>query len=414
MVARHVLVVLSPGAVPVAVIELDGQPDGFLDLARAAVSNVTPAGPALVADDVVLHRVRAPLDHSGPPPRGADQGQSLGELIRQAVEEESGQRPVPEARAAWCRRGWAEQAMAWTDAALATEGAVRIGAPVVAKSWSLSHVTRLSTNRGDRFGKATPPLFAAEPALTRWLGERFPGAVPDVVAADAERGFLLMRPLPESRAVDREWALARTAASISGMQVACGEHVSELAACGLPPRTLSHTMSTYAEVTADGIELQLLDATTRRALVAAGPWVGEQASALAACGLPDTLCHGDLHLGNVAFDDGGGAVLFDWSDAHIGHPFLDVAHLPTVDTGAAADSGPGRARWADAYLEPWRQGYDDVVLRRALDLAATVDLAFQAVTYERIQRSVEPAARRVLHGVQAGLLRRITGRAGSG
>ena len=96
-------------------------------------------------------------------------------------------------------------------------------------------------------------------------------------------------------------------------------------------------------------------------------------------------------------------VLFDWTDACVAHPFLDVVHLGGAPLPDLAGPDPGSA-WVRAYLDRWREGYDDAVLTRALGLATVVERAFQAVSYEGIQRSLEPDARRDLDGVQARIL----------
>ena len=53
----------------------------------------------------------------------------------------------------------------------------------------------------------------------------------------------------------------------------------------------------------------------------------DRVAAVAACGVPDTLVHGDFHPGNVAGrpDD---YVILDWGDSFVGHPLLD--ELPFV------------------------------------------------------------------------------------
>ena len=58
-----------------------------------------------------------------------------------------------------------------------------------------------------------------------------------------------------------------------------------------------------------------------------------------ACGIPDTLSHGDLHPGNVAYD-GREVRLFDWTDGCVTHPFLDGNTSRACSTGTA----PARAR----------------------------------------------------------------------
>lgn len=49
-------------------------------------------------------------------------------------------------------------------------------------------------------------------------------------------------------------------------------------------------------------------------------------AALDACGLGDTLVHGDFHPGNVR-TDGATLSVIDWGDSFIGHPAFDLLRL---------------------------------------------------------------------------------------
>jgi aminoglycoside phosphotransferase (APT) family kinase protein len=59
---------------------------------------------------------------------------------------------------------------------------------------------------------------------------------------------------------------------------------------------------------------------------------------LATYAVPPSLVHGDLHLGNVALGPRG-HLFFDWTDAGVAHPFLDlltfVADLQPVERHTA-------------------------------------------------------------------------------
>ena len=61
-------------------------------------------------------------------------------------------------------------------------------------------------------------------------------------------------------------------------------------------------------------------------LRAAEPGLIEIARKLASYKVPFTLCHGDMHLGNVALCDGRYA-FFDWGEGCVSHPFLDAVHF---------------------------------------------------------------------------------------
>lgn len=278
---------------------------------------------------------------------------------------------------------------------LAARDEVRTAPLEVVRSWALSHVERVPTTAGDRFPKAAAAHFAVEPLVTGWLAERFPGDVPDVLAVDPGLHAVLMGPLPAQEATPA--VLPAVAATLGRLQLASAAHREELPGLGVPSRSLEATARAFAGVVDHGLELELLSPEARRALRSALPEVLDRVAELDAIGLPQTLAHADLHLGNVAVGPGG-VVLYDWSDACVSHPFLDVAHvlvrLPENPEAAPVD-------WLEPYLDVWRDGWADADLRRAVDLAVLVDRVFQAVTFEHLQRSLAVDGRAPLAGLQA-------------
>jgi hypothetical protein len=227
--------------------------------------------------------------------------------------------------------------------------------------------------------------------------------VPNVLAVDARRRCLLMTPLA---GVDTSTGavLPAAAATIARLQVGCIGDVGTLLTRGAPRRGLAETRTRFLDVANIGQELAELAPKERAGLQAALPWLLDQVAELEAIGIPDTLCHGDLHLGNIAYA-AGRARIFDWSDACVGHPFLDLAHLvvrlPEVQ-------GPVDPDWYEPYLAAWRGGWPDAVLRRAIDLAVVVERMFQAVTLEELGAWVRKvhAADRCARQLAAGRHRR--------
>lgn len=224
--------------------------------------------------------------------------------------------------------------------------------------------------------------------------------MPAVLAADLERGWLLMHALTEVRDEPHPGLAVTAARVLAEVQVTMVEHLEDLREAGAPDRGLRPTLAALTEVVNDSVELALLDRGERRAVSQALPWLCDQIEGLYATGLPLTLGHGDLHLGNVAAA-AGSAVLYDWSDAAITVPALDAALL----------SRSAGERWSSAvrsaYAEVWRAGYPAAALDRALRLAPLVNTAYQAISYEGIYRSQEPGSRWELGGIVARSLREL-------
>src|SRR5262245_36254902 len=101
-------------------------------------------------------------------------------------------------RLPWTRPGWFEQASAWIGAELGRQGLVASGSieqPHV-RPWST--VLRVPTSAGVLYFKATAPMLAHEPALTQALARWRPDCMPEVVAADLNLGWMLLRDSGES------------------------------------------------------------------------------------------------------------------------------------------------------------------------------------------------------------------------
>ena len=103
-----------------------------------------------------------------------------------------------------------------------------------------------------------------------------------------------------------------------------------------------------------------------------------------ACGLPDTLVHGDAHPGNLR-GDGAGLTLLDWGDCTVGHPLLDEPGF--LGRIAAADVEPCRLRWGAA----WRRASPGCDPERASRLLAPVAAARQATVYQGFLDRIEPS-----------------------
>ena len=138
--------------------------------------------------------------------------------------------------------------------------------------------------------------FIAEAAIVRRLADRIGHLVP-VLGRDGRPGRLDAHGAA-SRASDGDRAAGAVdaAAPLWGQaQVAALDWLDELRAAGPPERGLAATLEAWHAVLASSPEMALLTDAERQEL----PTATGRAEALLgefwACGLPDTLSHGDLH-----------------------------------------------------------------------------------------------------------------------
>jgi hypothetical protein len=349
---------------------------------------------------------------NGPLPDGPwrsvrDLDGDAGRAVAQVVDEYAGSPPA--LRPAWFRPGWFDRVEAWVDRGLATVGRTRTGPLVVDQMWALSAVLRVPTDRGDVWFKATCDHFHSEPALTRVLSRHFPDLLPVLIAEDDDLAWLLMEPMSgagwRNRAPGSELALAPRFAEV---QVASVDLRDELVAAGCPDRGLDSTLRDWAAVLAGSVELSRLTDDELAAARAVAPRVEALVREFWGCGLPDTLSHGDLHGGNVAYD-GVEVRVFDWSDACLSHPFLDAGHLARfhAESHGDDDSPDPDLAVAAAFADRWRAEYPNADGERAQVLVPLVNLVFQAVTYEAILRGIEPVSRWSVSGIIEKTLRRL-------
>ncbi len=325
---------------------------------------------------------------------------AVADAIRNGLAEFDGRVPWPDRRPDWFSRSWLGEVYRWVDAQLAGVGRTRSGPAEPIAFWSLSAVLAVPTLDGKVYFKATSQWFRGEATITELLHQVAPARIPDLIAIEPDRAWMLMNPLPPM-ADERDPRLAPEAArAMAELQLGLVGRRDELAAAGAPDRTLEPTVAGLERVVEDSVELDQLTAAERAMSRELLPWLVEKLQALADIGLPYSIGHGDLHIGNVA-GAGDRLVIFDWTDASITFPVLDAALI-----AQSAGDEYGRAALA-AYAAVWREGYPAVTVDRALALAPVANAAFQLVSYEGIYRSQEPRTRSEMAGVVAGGLRRL-------
>jgi hypothetical protein len=297
-------------------------------------------------------------------------------------------------RPPWETTGWFPAAEGWLRERLAAAGRPVTGRVEQYRVWELSCVLRAPTADGTVWLKASAgsPLFADEGALMAVLGEWFPGLVPAPLAVDRPRRLVLLDDLGPELGHDaplerQEEVMAR----VARMQAATAGRLDALAAAGLTDRSPARLAEQAAAWLPD------LDAAARLPGIDEHAWLTPDESAavtaalprlLALCGeladgpLPRTLLHGDLHMENVAAGPDG-PVLFDWTDACTGHPFLDLV------TAVHGDDAT-RERLLGAYLDAWAGTAPPGRLAGAWRVAEVLGPLHHAVSYRAIASACVP------------------------
>lgn len=297
---------------------------------------------------------------------------------------------IPAERTPWARPGWLAAVNQWVEAQLAEHGLQATGPAETIKHWGISAVMRVPTDGGDVYFKAMLcPLFAREPAVTQLLARLFPGVVPEPLAVDTARGWML---LPDFRATQlaqlSKEAWAGAFPLLAEIQLTTLNHLDELRAAGAADRPLANLAADLDALLADEMAMSYLDAADADALRALVPRLHEMCGQLAGYNLPETLAHGDYHSNNVAVRDGQ-MIVFDWTDAAITHPFFDLVLNTDEQPWEAVAADPGVRQ----YLERWT-GYEPMPrLLEALALALPLAAVYQMISYQGIMASLEPAAR---------------------
>jgi hypothetical protein len=288
-------------------------------------------------------------------------------------------------RPAWSRPGWFARASTWMLESLVTAGREPVAAPVQHYIWSLTSVLRARTTTGDVYLKATAGLFPQEVPVTALLATRTSGLTPAVISTNPAEAWLLMadhggRPL--GQAPEASWVAGID--THARIQRAWAADVATMRGAGAPERSLTELAAQAAAIGQDDVTMARLGEGQGIAYRAAVPRLVDACSRLDAIGLDESIVHGDLHPWNVAAHDKG-CVVFDWSDAAIGHPFIDLVPYVFRTRDVAL-----RRAMVDAYLARWADVASKERLQEAASLALPLGCLYQVVSYRGILAGLNP------------------------
>lgn len=237
-----------------------------------------------------------------------------------------------------------------------------------------------------------PLLFSHESRLVELLAHDDPEPVPAPIAVDHDRVWLLLPDLGDqlaSVAVVAVWSDA-----LRGHARRQRRYVGQtdrLLDAGVVDRRLTVLDAEIDALLGPNPITERFDPVDRERLVALAPSVHALVAELAALGVPETLIHSDLHARNVAVRDGQPTV-FDWTDAAVAHPFLDLVTFFQHGWGITDDPAVVERLQSD-YLREWSGLVDGATLRQAYTLAQRLAPVHQAVSYLHLVDSVSGVSR---------------------
>ena len=296
----------------------------------------------------------------------------------------------------WTDPGFIDRAHAWIGSQVTVTSAIE--QPHV-QWWSTA--MRVPTVAGVMWFKAVADEGLHEVPLTALLAHLYPDDVPELIATDVERGWMLMRDggerLRESGEGVADWEVVLP--RYAEMQLSAAPLVDRLLDMGVPDERLTSLPERVERLLTDEPFLMLdqpdgLTTDERVRLEAQIPEVAAMCVELAGIGIPETIQHDDLHGGAILVREGHYRV-FDWGDACVSHPFhtLTVLLRATAWKWAFTPGGPEMRRMRDAYLEPFARFGSRDELVAAADLAYRTGTLARSLSWYRALAARPPAAR---------------------
>ena len=292
----------------------------------------------------------------------------------------------------WHQQDWIDLTHQWIRDALSRHS-INLKGPIVQhqlRPWSA--VLLVPAETGDFYFKASADVIAFEPSLTEAIYRWKPGLIPEVLACDAEKSWMLMadggRRLREvfRAGLDAEkWT--EILADYAELQIALAAHSEELISLGVRDRRLSVLPDVYCALLKD-LDWLLIDQrhgisrSEYKRLVDGISTVKEMCDELSRFNIPSSIHHNDLHDGNI-FVDKDRFLFFDWGDSSVSHPFfsLRTAFISVENTFGLEEDHPIFEILAAAYLDAWSDFESKENLWQAFALAKRLWAISSAVKY---------------------------------
>ncbi len=298
----------------------------------------------------------------------------------------------------WYEPAWQKQAHDWIRSEAKQNSIQLTGEIEQPHAYAWSTVMHVPTNEGSLFFKATAQETVYESALTKKLAGWYPECMPEFIAVDTERGWMLMRDGGEQlRASIRptqdikpwEPVIMRYAE----LQIGLAEykHIPEILTLGIPDHRLAMLPALYKELLTDETSLMIdqekgLTSSEFQQLQNLNPRFEQICTDLAAFGIPESLNHGDFHDGNILLKNGR-ITFFDWGDASVTHPFVSLrTFFVSIEIALKLDDysfTPEMAALLSLYLKPWQKFASEDDLRIAYRLSKPVAAIVKTLAWHK-------------------------------
>lgn len=286
----------------------------------------------------------------------------------------------------WEDPHWLKQAGDWIRSETSRQGIGMIGPIEQPHIYPWSTVLRIPTNEGMLFFKAVAAETVYEAALTQALAGWYPDCMPELVAVDARRGWMLMRDGGEQLRTHiqptqdvKPWEPIIT--RYAELQIGLSKHSSDILALGIPDHRLAALPALYTQLLTDEASLMLdqwkgLTSAEFQQLQNLMPRFEQICTDLAAFGIPESINHGDFHDGNVLLKNGR-ITFFDWGDASVTHPFVSLrTFFVSMEIALKLDDyappTPEMITLLNRYLELWERFASKERLLTAYNLSRPV------------------------------------------
>jgi hypothetical protein len=292
----------------------------------------------------------------------------------------------------WTETNWLAQVHGWIQEELALLEVNVTGSieQIHLQPWST--VLKAPTDIGDVFFKASADALAFEPAVTKALYQWRPDCIPQLLAVDDNRGWMLMadggqrvrEAFGEGLGI-HHWS--DILASYAGLQITLAGHIDELLSFGVRDRRLAILPDLYMELVADENWFLIdqpdgISGAEYRRLINGASKFAELCQRLATYSIPDSLHHNDLHDGNI-FIRNGRYLFFDWGDSSISHPFFSMrtVSVSIEYTFGLEENDPLIEEFGRGYLDHWSEFESQENLHKAYDIAKRIWSISTAVKY---------------------------------